>query len=323
MKLAKLMLGAALAVSVSAGAAFAQDFPSRPISIIVPSAGTVTDIAVRFLAPFLQKHLGQPIVVENRPGAGGIIAIEAGAAAAPDGYTMVVGSSGPMVTYPYTHKQLSYDPQKTFDPVHGMSSGPLILAVNAASPFNTFKDLVDHAKANPDALNYATVGIGSAQHFTTLVMMKEAGVTMSHIPYAQTAVAVTDLAGGTLDLMFDFATVLKPQVDAGKLRILGVAGAERLSMLPDVPTFGEQGYDGIRFSPWTVMMVPAGTPPEVIKKLSDAMTATYKEPEVIEYHNKVAASVMTEMGPEETKAFIAAELAKMKDLVAAAGIEAK
>lgn len=323
MKLAKLMIGAAMAAAVSAGAAYAQDFPSRPISIIVPSAGTVTDIVVRFLAPFLQKHLGQAIVVDNRPGAGGIIAIEAGAAAKPDGYTLVVGSSGPMVTYPYTHKKLSYDPQTSFEPVHGMSSGPLILAVNAASPFHTFKDLVDHAKANPEVLNYATVGIGSAQHFTTLVMLKNADVLMSHIPYAATATAVTDLAGGTIDLMFDFATVLKPQVDAGKLRILGVAGAERLTLLPDVPTFGEQGYPDIRFSPWTVMLAPAGTPPEVIRKLSDAMTATYSEPEVIEYHDKVAATVMTEMGPEETRAFIAAELAKMKDLVEAAGIQAQ
>lgn len=314
-KLATAALGLALMVP----AAGADDYPSKPIVWILPSAGTVSDNTARFMSPIMAEKLGQPVVVENKPGAGGIISFEAGAAAKPDGYTILFGSSGPLATYPFTHKTLSYDPVKSFEPIHGFGSSPLVLAVNASSPFKTFADLADYAKANPDKLNFGTVGVGSAQHLTTVLMMQSAGVSMTHIPYKATSNVVTDLLGGSIDLMFDFASVLKPQLDAGTFRALGVSGTDRLPALPDVPTFAEQGSPDIRFSAWSVLLAPAGTPKPIVDKLAEAFEATLKDQRVVDYHDKLgAALIMT--GPEETKAYIAERTAVMKALVEKAGI---
>lgn len=319
MKLLKLAT-AALAFAAAATVAKADDFPSKPIAWILPSAGTVSDNTARFMAPIMAEKFGQPVVIDNKPGAGGIISFEAGAAAKPDGYTILFGSSGPLATYPFTHKTLSYDPVKSFEPVHGFGSSPLVLAVNANSPFKTYKDLVDHAKANPGKLNFGTVGVGSAQHLTTVLMMQSAGVSMSHIPYKATSNVVTDLLGGSIDLMFDFASVLRPQIEAGAFRPLGISGPERLPSLPDVPTFAEQGSPDILFSAWSVLLAPAGTPKPVVDKIAEVFDATLRDPRVIDYHAKLGATlIMT--GPEDTKTLIAERTAVMKTLVENAGIK--
>jgi len=314
------LFAAAAALAVAPPAAQADDYPSKPIVWILPSAGTVSDNTARFMSPIMAEKLGQPVVIDNKPGAGGIISFEAGAAAKPDGYTILFGSSGPLATYPFTHKKLSYDPTKSFEPVHGFGSSPLVLVVNAKSPFKTYQELVDYAKANPDKLNFGTVGVGSAQHLTTVLMMQSAGVQMSHIPYKATSNVVTDLLGGTLDLMFDFASVLKPQIEAGAFRPLGISGPQRLPSLPDVPTFAEQGSPDIQFSAWSVLLAPAGTPKPVIDKLAAAFDATLRDQRVIDYHNNVGAGlIMT--GPDDTVRYIAERTAVMKALVEKAGIQ--
>ena len=314
------LFAAAAALAVAAQTAQADDYPSKPVVWILPSAGTVSDNTARFMSPIMAEKLGQPVVIDNKPGAGGIISFEAGAAAKPDGYTILFGSSGPLATYPFTHKKLSYDPVKSFEPVHGFGSSPLVLVVNANSPFKTYQELVDYAKANPDKLNFGTVGVGSAQHLTTVLMMQSADVQMAHIPYKATSNVVTDLLGGTLDLMFDFASVLKPQIEAGAFRPLGISGPQRLPSLPDVPTFAEQGSPDIQFSAWSVLLAPAGTPKPVIDKLAAAFDATLRDQRVIDYHNNVGAGlIMT--GPDDTVRYIAERTAVMKALVEKAGIQ--
>lgn len=313
--------GAMLALSGLASAASAQDFPSKPIIWILPSAGTVSDNTARFLAPLMAEKFGQPVIVDNKPGAGGIISFEVGAAAKPDGYTILFGSSGPLATYPFTQKKLSYDPVKSYEPVHGFGASPLVLAVNASSKFKTFKDLVGEAKANPEKLNFATVGVGSAQHLATVLMMQNAGINLTHIPYKATSTAVTDLLGGTIELMFDFASVLKPQIEAGKLRALGITGQKRLPIFPDVPTFAEAGYPGIAFSAWSVLLAPAGTPPQVVDKIATVFEAVLKDPRAVKYHEDLGSTLMSDMGPQATRDYMVTETAKMKALIERAGIK--
>lgn len=303
------------------GPARAQEFPAKPIVWLLPSAGTVADNTARFLAPLMTEKFGQPVVVDNKPGAGGIISFEVAAAAKPDGYTILFGTSGPIATYPFTQKKLSYDPIKSYEPVSGFGASPLVLAVNSSSKFKAFKELVDHAKANPDKLNFASVGVGSAQHLTTELMMQNAGISLTHIPYRATSGAVTDLLGGTIEVMFDFASVLKPQIEAGKLRALGVTGQSRLPILPNVPTFGESGYPGISFSAWSVLLAPAGTPPQVVDRLSEVFRAVLKDPRVVKYYEDLGATLMSDMGPQATRDYMVAETAKMKELVQRAGIK--
>lgn len=325
LRLAKPLVGMLIAAATISPpgllSAFALEFPTKPVVWVLPSAGTVSDNTARFMAPLMAERFGQPVIVDNRPGAGGIISFEVGAAAKPDGHTILFGSSGPIATYPFTQKKLSYDPIRSYEPIHGFGASPLVLAVNGSSRFETFQQLVDYAKANPDKLNFASVGVGSAQHLTTVLMMQNADISLTHIPYKATSAAVTDLLGGTIEVMFDFASVLKPQIEAGKLRALGVSGQKRLPSLPQVPAFAESGYPGINFTAWSVLLAPAGTPPEVVDKISRVFEAVLKDPRVVKYHEDLGATLMSDMGPREARDYMVAETAKMKELVDRAGIK--
>lgn len=314
--------GSVLAVAFAAalaGASQAADYPSRPVTWIVPSAGTGSDNSARAMAPILAERLGQPVIVDNRAGAGGIISFQAAAAARPDGHTILFASSGPLATYPHL-KKLTYDPAVDFTPVHGIGSAPLSLAVNAASPFRTVADLVAFARVNPDRLNYGTAGVGSAQHLGAVLLAHDAGIAMTHIPYRMTSATIADLLGGTIDLTFDVFSVLGPQIEAGRLRALAVSGTARLPGLPDVPTFVEAGYPGVVFSAWSVVMAPAGTPPDVVERLSVALGQVMRDPRITAYHAALGMTTMPDMGPAETRAYVAAESARMKILVERAGI---
>ncbi len=312
------VLAAAFAAALTCSSR-AADYPSQPVIWVVPSAGTGSDNSARNMAPVLAERLGQPVVVDNRAGAGGIISFQAVAGARPDGYTILFASSGPLAAYPHL-KKLSYDPATSFTPVHGLGSAPLALAVNAASPFRTIADLVAFARANPDRLNYGTAGVGSAQHLSAVLLAHDAGIAMTHIPYKTTAATITDLLGGTIDLTFDVFSVLNPQIEAGRLRALAISSATRLPGLPDVPTFVEAGYPGVVFSAWSVVMAPAGTPPDIVDRLSDAFGQAMRDPRVAAYHTRLGMTTTPDMGPAETAAYVAAESARMKILIERAGI---
>ena len=232
---------AALAAFVCNPAA-AQDYPNRPVTLVVPfPAGGIANAGGRVVAKAMSNILGQPVIVENKAGAGGIVGAEYVAHAKSDGYTLLVASNGAVVSFPFLFKKLSYDPQKDFTPVHGVSISPLMIAVRADAPYKTLAELIAYAKKNPEKINFATVGQGSAHHMLAELLQKEAGVKMTHIPYKGATSAFTDFLGGSIDLMIDYQLQLAPLVEAGKIIALGVAANERLPTMPAVTTFVEQG----------------------------------------------------------------------------------
>jgi tripartite-type tricarboxylate transporter receptor subunit TctC len=281
---ATLCAAAALAALAFTGAS-AQDFPNRPLSWIVGFApGGISDQGARMVAKTLSEKLGQTVIVENKPGAGGIVAAEYVAGAKPDGYTLLYASNGVMAANVSLYKKLSYDPLKSFTLIHGFGSSPLVLVVPESSPFKSLKDLIDHARQNPGKLSYASVGNGTASHLVSELMSKHAGINMVHVPYRGSSPGMSDLLAGRVDLMFDYSIVVKPQIEGGKLRALAQTGATRMVSHKDVPTFRELGYPDVQFAAWATLVGPAGMPQPIADKLAEAFNATLKDPGIIKYH---------------------------------------
>jgi tripartite-type tricarboxylate transporter receptor subunit TctC len=320
MKLIAAIAGAIASLLVAT--AHAQDYPTRPITWVVPfPPGGVTDNGARTVAKVLSEKLGQPVIIENKPGAGGIVGTEYVVNSKPDGYTFLYASNGALVTYQFLYKKLSYDPQTSIAPVHGMADSPMLMMVRADAPYKTLAEFIDYAKKNPDKLNYFSVGNGSTQHLATELLLKEAGIKMAHIPYKGTAPGLTDLLGGVIDVMFDYAVVMKPQIDAGKLRPLAVTSAKRLSNMPDVQTFAEQGYPGVVFTAWATIVFPAGVPQAIVNKLADAFGKSLEDPGVVKYFQDQGAGIMQGVRGEKLADFLAGEKVKMKKIVEQAGIQ--
>ncbi len=312
---------AALAVFVCSPAV-AQDYPNRPVSLVVPfPAGGIADAGGRVVAKAMSGIMGQPVIVENKAGAGGIVGAEYVAHAKPDGYTLLVASNGAVVSFPFLFKKLSYDPQKDFTPIHGVSISPLMIAVRADAPYKTFAELIDYAKKNPEKINFATVGQGSAHHMLAELLQKEAGVKMTHIPYKGATAAFTDFLGGSIDLMIDYQLQLAPLVEAGKILALGVAANERLPTMPAVPTFVEQGYKSVLVSAFSIVVAPAGTPKPIIDKLSAAIADLLKDPAIAKYYADRGSRLMTGFGPAELTAFLDQERVKTRQMIEQSGIQ--
>ena len=321
MKLLSLLGAALLAIGPSVSAFAQQDYPNRPITWVVPfSAGGVTDSGARFLAKSLGERLGQPIVVENKPGAGGIVGSEYVANSKPDGYTFLYGSSGPMSTIPATRKSLSYDPINSFTPLYGMAVSPLVMVIAPDKPYKTFAEFVAHAKKNPGKLNFGSIGTAAAQHLTGEIFALGTGTQVVHIPYKATPPVLTDIMAGTIDFMFDFPIVLKPLIDAGKLRALATTAATRLPSLPDVPTTAELGYPDITFNPWGTVVMPKGVPKPVADKFIAAFAEVMKEPATIAYYEKTGSQVLPPLPGEKLREFLISESKKMKMIVEKAKI---
>lgn len=314
---------AALAVLFS-GPAPASDFPNRAITLVVPfSAGGIADAGGRVIAKALSSALGQPVVVENKAGAGGIVGAEFVANAKPDGYTLLVASNGVAVTYPFLYKKLSFDPQKDFAGVHGISISPLMMAVRADAPYKTLPELIDYARKNPGKVNFVTVGQGSAHHILGELLQKEAGVKMTPIPYKGATPAFTDFLAGVVDVMIDYQLQLAPLVEAGKIRAIAVAAAERLPTMPAVPTFAEQGYKSVLVSAYSIVLAPAGTPQPVLDKLSATIAELLKDPAIVKYYGDRGSTLMTGYKPAELNAFLDGERKKTKEVIELSGIQAE
>ena len=321
MKLVAAIAGAIASLLV-ATAASRRTIQPAPITWVVPfPPGGVTDNGARTVAKVLSEKLGQPVIIENKPGAGGIVGTEYVVNSKPDGYTFLYASNGALVTYQFLYKKLSYDPQTSLTPVHGMADSPMLMMVRADAPYKTLAEFVDYAKKNPDKMNYFSVGNGSTQHLATELLLKEAGIKMAHIPYKGTSPGLTDLLGGVIDVMFDYAVVMKPQIDAGKLRPLAVTGAKRLANMPDVPTFAEQGYPGVVFTAWATIVFPAGVPQPIVNKLADAFGKSLEDPGVVKYFQDQGAGIMQGVRGEKLADFLATEKVKMKKIVEQAGIQ--
>lgn len=314
---------ASILVCALAAPAVAQTYPDRPLTWIVPfGPGTVTDNSARVVAKVLGEKIGQPVLIENKPGAAGIVGTEFVMNAKPDGYTFLYGSSGPMATYSSLYKKLSYVTLKSFTPVHAMSASPLIMVVNAQSPFKSVKEFVEFGKANPEKLNFGTSGTGTSQHLTGELLQMTAGFKMTHVPYKAGASQMADLLGGNIQAMFEYSSVVKPQIEAGKLRALGITTAERMKNMPGVPTFAEQGYPDVQISAWAVVMFPANVPQPIVDKFASAFSATMKDPSIVAYFDSTDAVSLAHIGPKEMPAFIESETMKFGTLVKKSGAQA-
>lgn len=314
--LALACLGAAVLPTAQAAT-----YPDKPIKIIVPypPAG-FNDSMARIVGRKLQEAWGQPVVVENRPGGSTIIGTEAGARAAPDGYTLTVVGF-PAATNPYLYKKLPYDAIKDFAPIIAVAQTPNLLVVNAASPVKTIKDLVALAKSKPGALNYAST-TGTSNHLTMEYFKSVAGVDMTQVPYKGSAPMVVDLLGGQVDVMFDNLPNVLPHVTGGKMRALAITSPKRSALAPDIPTVAESGWPGFDVSVWYALAAPANTPAAIITKLNTEINKILLMDDV----KKIFAEQGVEpMGgtPEQYAEFSKAQTVKWSKVIGAANIKAE
>ncbi len=317
-------LSAAAAAASLALPSLAQPaWPSRPIRIVVPyTPGGFTDQMARLVQLGLQQRLGQPVLIDNRPGANSLIGVDAVAKAAPDGSTFgVVIAAYAANTSLYAGK-LPYDPGKDLMGVSLMGVSPLLAAVNNDAPFKTGRQLIDYARANPGKISFGSSGNGSAAHLTTELWKALTKTYMVHVPYRGAVPALTDLMGGQIQLFFDAPTGLINQARAGKIRLIGVAGEQRLPAVPDVPTFIEQGFASFTGSTWAGMLAPAGTPPAIVQRMAEEVARIIKSDET---RAKLDAMGTFPAGstPQEFDAFIAAETTKWGQVIKTAGVKAE
>ncbi len=277
---ASRILFAALCLAVSTSA-LAQAWPSRPLRIIVPfPPGGGTDIGTRIVGQKLQEALGQPVVIENRPGAAGIVGTEFTAKVAPDGYTLMMGNIGTHAINQSLYAKLPYDPVKDFAPVSQVALLPMFLLVNPAVPAKSMKELIDFARAKPGTLNYSSSGAGGMPHVAAALFASMAGIQMTHIPYKGGGPAVADLIGGQVQVSFATARESIGHVKSGKLRARGVSSAKRSAAMPELPTLAEAGLPGYESGSWISLFAPAGTPKDIVARLSDEAVKIVKMPDV-------------------------------------------
>jgi tripartite-type tricarboxylate transporter receptor subunit TctC len=272
------------ALCVLSAAASAQTYPSKPLRIVVPfTPGGSSDILARAVGNELTKSLGQPVVIDNVPGAGGSIGAERVAKSAADGYTLLMGHVGTLAVNPALYPKLAYDPVKDFAPVAWVARVPNILVVHPSVAATDFKAFIALAKSKPGQLNYGSGGNGSAAHTTMEYLKSQSGISLLHIPYRGTAPSVTDLLAGQIQLLFTGAPALIPHIKSGKIRPLAVSSSKRLDILPDVPTVAESGLKGLanfEADQWYGIVAPRGTPADVVTKLNAAINAALALPEV-------------------------------------------
>jgi tripartite-type tricarboxylate transporter receptor subunit TctC len=276
----KLRIAVVSTCLLAASHAVAQNYPDRPIRVIVgvPAGGT-PDVMARTITTGMSRVLGQPLVVDNRGGAGGLIGGETAAKAAPDGYTLFVSSPGPLTILPHMHKQLGYDPQKSFAPIGLIASNPFLLITHPSVPAKSIKELLALAKAQPGKLNYASAGSGAANHLAMELFKSMAAVNITHVPYKGAPQAVSDLLAGHMNMMFNSIPPVLAHIKAERIRALGVGSSKRAAQLPDVPTIGEAGVPGYEAITWFGLLVPANTPKAIAAKVSDAFAKVITAPE--------------------------------------------
>lgn len=278
------LAGAAILASLAlAPAARAEDYPSRPIKLVVPgTAGGGMDVIARVIGDKISAELKQPVVVENKPGAGGNIAVDYVAKSSADGYTVLIGQTAHFSINPTLYAKLPFDAERDFVPVVMLAEAPNVMVVSAQSPYKTLADVVEAAKKTPEGLALATPGNGTVSHLTGELFQKTAGITFTHIPYKGAAPALTDVMGGRVPVMLSSVPTALSQIKAGKLRPVAVSASKRSPALPDVPTIGEQGYPGFNAGTWYGLLVPTGTPPEAVARLNAAANAAIKQQDVRE-----------------------------------------
>ena len=299
----------------------AAQYPQRPVTLVVPfPAGGATDLIARLLASELHGKLGQPFVVESRPGAGTTLAATAVARAAPDGATLLLATTSTLAIAPSVYKKLGYDPLKDFAPVELVGTTDFVLIADPALAADDLPALIALLRGKAGAMSYASAGIGTPHHLIMAMFLRDAGAVAQHVPYRGSPAALTDIVAGRVPLMMCDLTAALPLVRAGKLKAFGVATATRSPQAPDIPTIAEAGLPGFAASSWFSIVAPAGTPRAAIDTLNRVMTAYLVRPEAAEKLSAAAMRPLTST-PEELARFIISERAKWADVAAAAGIE--
>ena len=318
----RVILGAALGLAAMTGStvAGAQSYPTRAITVIVPFAGgSASDVVTRIMLDKMSKSMGQPMIVENRPGAGGNTGTGAAAKAAPDGYTLVGSGSGPFAANKVLYKELGYDPVKDFEVISPFAYFNIVIVASTKLPVKTLKELIDYAKAHPGQLNYGSVGIGSSQHLSGEYFQQVAGVKMTHVPYRNIAQYGPDLIAGQVPLGFQWLPNVNAPLKSGGARALAVAAKTRMKALPDVPTTAEAGLPEYVASGWFAMAAPKGTPKAIVERLNKEMAAALADPGVREKFLQQGAEPGV-MPPAEAVKFVEAEMKKWGGIITKAGI---
>ena len=315
------LVGAALALAcLFAAPACAEDYPTRPITAIVPFAGgSASDVVSRILFERMSKSLGQPIVVENRPGAGGNTGSADAAKAAPDGYTLLGGGSGPVAANVTLYKHLDYDPRQDFETISPFASFTIVVVASNKLPVGNLQDLIAYAKAHPGELNYGSVGIGSSQHLAGEYFSQLTGVKITHVPYRNIGQYVPDLMSGQVPLGFQWYPNVSAAFAAKGAKALAVAGTNRLDALPDVPTTKEAGLPPYVVSGWFALLAPKGTPAAIVNRLNSKLKAAVADPAVRARFAQQGAETLY-LPPDEAQKFIADEIVKYRDIITKAGI---
>lgn len=310
----------ALLLATTTALAAAQGFPSKPVRIVVPfPPGGSTDLLARRIAEKWQASMGQPVIVENRAGAGGTTGSEFVARAAPDGHTLVMGVTGSHGVSVSLNPRLPYHPLRSFEPVSRVVSAPLVIVVGAAVPARTLAEYVAAAKARPGEITHSSPGVGTSMHLTGEMFNAAAGTQLVHIPYKGSAGAVNDLMGGQVQSMFSDFLVALPHVESGRIRALAVTSAQRHPLMPAVPTVAESGYPGFEALSWQGLFAPAGTPKDIVERLSVETRKALASPDIRDFFTKQGFEVAGST-PAEFRAFVEGEIPKWARVVKDAGL---
>ncbi len=315
-------LVAVIAVSITAATAIAGEYPAKPIRIIAQfTPGTSTDILARIIAQKMGEHWGQQVVVDNRPGAGGVVGTEMGAKAAPDGYTLTMAVSSAFSINPTLYSKLPYDAVRDFAPIATLGLTPQTLVAYPSAAFKSVREFVAAAKDKPGQINYASLGAGSTSHLTMEMFRAAAGIQLNHVPFKGSAEANGQVIGGQIPVMFDAIPAARPHILSGRLRGLGIGTLKRSPFLPEVPTIAESGYAGFEAVGWIGIAAPAKTPAPILDKLNAEMVKIINEPDVKE---RLAALAFTPVGDTRAQfaAYIKSEIAKWGKAVQESGAKA-
>ena len=320
---AGLSLGAGL-LAAPLGVRAQDKFPSRPITLMVPfPAGGSVDLMARQYAEPMSRALGVPVIVDNRPGAGGSVASQLVANARPDGYTLVVSSQSSHLANPLTQPKLGYDPVRDFENITILGRQPNVLVVHSSLPVRTFKEFVDYAKKNPGKLNYGSGGVGSMGQLNVEMLKAATGIYTTHIPYRGGSPLITAVLGNEVQFILDNLLIMLPHIQSGKMRALAVTADKRMPQLPDVPTFAEVGYPQLNITSWTGLAAPAGTPEPVVRALYAAVRQVAASPAMVQALNERGVIPPEELPPAAFEKMMADRLVTFGDVVRRAGIKAE
>jgi tripartite-type tricarboxylate transporter receptor subunit TctC len=313
------IVAACLALVVGLAPNAASAYPTRPVTLVLGFApGGPSDVMARIFSRKLEQVLGQPVVIENRSGAGGNIAGEAVARAAPDGYTLLLANSGILAANAQLYKRTGFDAERDFAPITRIGAQANVLVINPSVPAKTLAELIAFAKEGSGKISYASGGHGSSPHLAAELLKAEAKINLVHVPYKGTGPALQDVVAGHVQMMFAAVSPAKPLMEGGKVRALGVTTLQRTALLPDVPTVAEAAIPGFEAVAWHALVAPAKTPPDVLATLHKAMTTTLRDPEVSKALTKLGLDIMLTT-PEELAAYIKAEIPKWAAIIKASG----